>query len=251
MLGPVEYRRALEAARDEWHSKNHPFFRRWAKGELPIEAMKAYCQQHYNFVSNASRYSGIMYGLCDWHDARVLLLENLNEEEDPDERHVDKLSKFGMALGMTFEEGRSAPDLPTTAALKDFIINTLMMKSVLEGIATLTIGLESQVPELYAPLIDPLRNVYGFSDDDIDFFTLHVVADVEHGDAGFRDHRQPFRGRAGPADGDRPGAPGSHEALVLHGRPVVAVRRGSRVVPGGRRLPRRLSRSAAGPPRPT
>ena len=185
MLGPVEYRNALEAARDEWHSKNHPFFKTWAKGELPKEAMRAYCQQHYNFVSNASRYSGIMYGLCDWHDARVLLLENLNEEEDPDERHVDKLSKFGMALGMTFEEGRSAPDLPTTAALKDFIINTLMMKSVLEGIATLTIGLESQVPELYAPLIDPLLNVYGFSDDDIDFFTLHIEADVEHGDAGF------------------------------------------------------------------
>ena len=185
MLGPAEYCKALEAARDEWHSKNHPFFKTWAAGELSNEAMRAYCQQHFNFVSNASRYSGIMYGLCDWHDARELLLENLNEEEDPDERHVDLLSRFGMALGMTFEEGRSAPDLPTTAALKDFIINTLMMKSVLEGIATLTIGLESQVPELYAPLIDPLRNVYGFSDTDIEFFTLHVVADVEHGDAGF------------------------------------------------------------------
>ena len=86
MLGPVEYREALEAARDEWHSKNHPFFKTWAAGELSNAAMRAYCQQHFNFVSNASRYSGIMYGLCDWHDARELLLENLNEEEDPDER---------------------------------------------------------------------------------------------------------------------------------------------------------------------
>ena len=82
MLGPVEYRKALEAARNEWHSKNHPFFKTWAAGELSNAAMRAYCQQHYNFVSNASRYSGIMYGLCDWHDARTLLLENLNEEED-------------------------------------------------------------------------------------------------------------------------------------------------------------------------
>ncbi|MYB03724.1 MAG: hypothetical protein F4Y13_05920 [Acidimicrobiaceae bacterium] len=60
MLGPAEYRKALEAARDEWHSKNHPFFKTWAKGELSNAAMRAYCQQHYNFVSNASRYSGIM-----------------------------------------------------------------------------------------------------------------------------------------------------------------------------------------------
>lgn len=186
MLNPTEYRAALEAARDEWHCKNHPFFKQWAAGELSKDAMKAYCQQHYNFVSNASRYSGIMYGLCDWHDARLLLLENLNEEEDPDERHVDKLSKFGMALGMSMEEGRGAPDLPTTAALKDFIINTIMMKSVLEGIAVLTVGLESQVPELYAPIVPALRDTYGFTDEDLDFFLLHIEADVEHGDAGFQ-----------------------------------------------------------------
>jgi len=185
MLGPSEYRSALEAARDEWHSKNHPFFKTWAAGELSKEAMRAYCQQHYNFVSNASRYSGIMYGLCDWPDARMLLLENLNEEEDPVERHVDKLSKFGMALGMSIEEGRSAPDLPTTAALKDFIINTLMTKSVLEGVAVLTIGLESQVPDLYRPLVPAMRDVYGFTDNEIEFFLLHITADVEHGDAGF------------------------------------------------------------------
>ena len=241
MLGPAEYREALEAARNEWHSKNHPFFKTWAQGELSNQAMRAYCQQHYNFVSNASRYSGIMYGLCDWHDARVLLLENLNEEEDPDERHVDKLSKFGMALGMTFEEGRSAPDLPTTAALKDFIINTLMMRSVLEGVATLTIGLESQVPELYAPLIDPLRNVYGFTDDDIGL--LHAARRRRRGARRrrLRDHHQPLRGRAVPADGDRAGAPGRHEALVLHGRPVAAVRGGPRVVSRRGRPGRRLS----------
>ena len=34
MLAPDEYRKALEAARDEWHSKNHPFFKSWAAGEL-------------------------------------------------------------------------------------------------------------------------------------------------------------------------------------------------------------------------
>ena len=66
-----------------------------------------------------------------------------------------------------------------------FRSNTLMMKSVLEGIAVLTIGLESQVPDLYRPIVPALRGVYGFTDDDIEFFTLHIEADVEHGDAGF------------------------------------------------------------------
>jgi len=186
MLGRDEFRKALEAARDEWHCKNHPFFKSWASGELSKEAMKAYCQQHYNFVSNASRYSGILYGLCDWWDARVLFLENLNEEEDPEERHVDKLARFGLALGMDVEEGRNAPDLPTTAALKDFIINTILMRGTLHGTALLVIGLESQVPELYRPVVPALREKYGFKDDEIEFFLLHIEADVEHGDAGFK-----------------------------------------------------------------
>jgi pyrroloquinoline-quinone synthase len=186
MLNSAEYRAALVAARDEWHSKNHPFFRSWAKGELTKDAMKAYVQQHYNFVSNASRYYGIIYGLCPWWDARNFYLENLNEEEDPTERHVDKLAKFGIALGMTVEESRTAPDLPTTAALKDFILNTTLTRGTLHATAVIIVGLESQVPQLYEPIVPALRDTYGFTDDEIEFFLLHITADVEHGEKGFQ-----------------------------------------------------------------
>jgi pyrroloquinoline-quinone synthase len=186
MLNRDEYRAALVAAREEWHSKNHPFFTSWAKGQLNKDAMKAYVQQHYNFVSNASRYYGIIYGLCPWWDARNFYLENLNEEEDPDERHVDKLAKFGIALGMTIEESRTAPDLPTTAALKDFILNTALTRGTLHATAVIIVGLESQVPELYAPIVPALRDIYGFTDDEIEFFLLHITADVEHGEKGFQ-----------------------------------------------------------------
>ena len=183
---PTSTARRWRPARDEWHSKNHPFFKSWAAGELSRDTQKAYCQQHYNFVSNASRYSGILYGLCDWWEARNLFLENLNEEEDPQERHVDKLARFAGALGMSVEEARGAPDLPTTAAMKDFILNSILVKGVLFGTAVLTIGLESQVPELYTPIVPALRDTYKFTDDEIEFFLLHITADVEHGDHGFQ-----------------------------------------------------------------
>jgi pyrroloquinoline-quinone synthase len=186
MLSREDFRSALEAARDEWHCKNHPFFTSWAAGTLSKDAMKAYCQQHYNFVSNASRYAGIMYGMCDWWDARQLFLENLNEEEDPRERHVDKLARFGKALGMDLDESRGSPDLPTTAALKDYILNTILLRGTLHGTALLIIGLESQVPDLYRPIVPALRHVYGFAEEDIEFFVLHIEADVEHGDHGFQ-----------------------------------------------------------------
>ena len=176
MLSTEEYRAALVAARDEWHSKNHPFFTSWAKGELTKDAMKAYVQQHYNFVSNASRYYGIIYGLCPWWDARNFYLENLNEEEDPNERHVDKLAKFGNALGMTVEESRNAPDLPTTAALKDYILNTALTRGTLHATAVIIVGLESQVPQLYEPIVPALRDIYGFNDDEIEFWGGQALA---------------------------------------------------------------------------
>ena len=186
MLSTEEYRAALVAARDEWHSKDHPFFTSWAKGELTKDAMKAYVQQHYNFVSNASRYYGIIYGLCPWWDARNFYLENLNEEEDPNERHVDKLAKFGIALGMTIEESRTAPDLPTTAALKDFILNTALTAARSTRPRSSSSASSRRCPQLYEPIVPALRDIYGFTDDEIEFFLLHITADVEHGEKGFQ-----------------------------------------------------------------
>ena len=56
------------------------------QGGLTKDAMKAYVQQHYNFVSTASRYYGIIYGLCPWWDARELL------PRAPERRRTDPTS---------------------------------------------------------------------------------------------------------------------------------------------------------------
>ena len=42
------------------------------------------------------------------------------------------------------------------------------------------------MPQLYEPIVPALRDTYGFSDDEIEFFLLHITADVEHGEKGFQ-----------------------------------------------------------------
>ena len=42
------------------------------------------------------------------------------------------------------------------------------------------------MPQLYEPIVPALRGQYGFTDDEIEFFLLHITADVEHGEKGFK-----------------------------------------------------------------
>ena len=46
-------------------------------------------------------------------------------------------------------------------------------------------GLESQVPQIYKRTTPPLVEHYGFNEEDIVFFRLHIVADTEHGKRGY------------------------------------------------------------------
>ena len=52
--------------------------------------------------------------------------------------------------------------------------------------AALVVGLESQVPSIYKKQIVPLREVYGFTEDEIEFFDLHITSDVVHGERGYQ-----------------------------------------------------------------
>ena len=45
-------REQLIAARDEHHSKNHPYISLWAQGKLTRAQMAVYVMQHYHSVSD-------------------------------------------------------------------------------------------------------------------------------------------------------------------------------------------------------
>ena len=51
--------------------------------------------------------------------------------------------------------------------------------------AALLVGLESQVPQIYSKTTPPLLEKYGFTEEEVVFFRLHIVADQEHGERGF------------------------------------------------------------------
>ena len=58
-------------------------------------------------------------------------------------------------------------------------------KPFIEALPGLLIGLESQVPGIYRKTMPPLIEKYGFAEDELTYFSLHIVADVDHGEKGY------------------------------------------------------------------
>ena len=103
-------------------------------------------------------------------------------------RHSDLLLEFGEVCGMKREEVLNAQIngqlLPETLGLQSWC-TVQSRKPFVEALSGLLIGLESQVPRIYSKTTPPLLEKYGFSEDEVTFFSIHIVADVEHGEKGF------------------------------------------------------------------
>ena len=73
----------VNAIRDRWHTKRHPFFREFSEGLLPLKALGRYQALHYHFVSYALPSFGMFYARAyKFEDIRKMMAENLAEEEE-------------------------------------------------------------------------------------------------------------------------------------------------------------------------
>jgi pyrroloquinoline-quinone synthase len=178
----------LKAARDERHSKDHPFIDKWSKGELTKRQTAAYVVQHYHFVTDYLNWLAFIWANCSEKDVKDSILENLKEEEDPEDRHLEMLVDYAQACGLTRDEVVNAEVLPWTQALKDWGWRFVYQNPWEVSCAALMIGLESQPPHIYPRIIPALHTHYGWKPDDheIRFFRGHVAADEIHSARGFK-----------------------------------------------------------------
>ena len=89
----------LVAARDNNHSKDHPFFSLWAAGKLTKGQTAFYCTQHFHYVTEYLNWLAYEASQIAHRDVKAFLLENLGDEEDPEDRHLDMLKDYVVASG--------------------------------------------------------------------------------------------------------------------------------------------------------
>lgn len=189
------FRQALQDTVEQRHSKAHPFSEAWVSGGLSRDILGEWTKQHYHYVSHFAQWCGIIFGNCNDDDANHFLVENIAEEEGfleeggfPAVKHVKLLLDFGEACGKSREDIRNAQRKgelsPGTLGLQSWCA-VQASKPTHQAVAGLLVGLESQVPQIYKRTTPPLIEHYGFKEDEIIFFRLHIVADTEHGKRGY------------------------------------------------------------------
>ncbi len=189
------FRLALEDAINQRHSAVHPWSEAWTGGKLNRRLLGEWVKQHYHYVSHFSEWLGTVYANCPHWDVQKFLLENMTEEEGfvgsadfAPVRHSELLLDFAQNCGMPKDEVLNAQMngelLPETLGLQSWC-HRQSLRPFVEALSGLLIGLESQVPAIYSKTTPPLLEKYGFAEEEVTFFTLHIVADQEHGDRGF------------------------------------------------------------------
>ncbi len=183
---------ALEEARAPKHSGGHPLSQAWAKGELSRAQLGFYATQHFYYIDLIPQQFAHFFARLPDLDGRQIMLENLLGEEmpeQPEKRHPELMLKFGMACGRSRQDMIDAEQngeiLPGTRAMRAWIWELVGFRTLAEACAGIMVALEGQLPTLYPRYVEAMQKM-GFSDDDLEFFHVHIVADVEHADAGLQ-----------------------------------------------------------------
>jgi pyrroloquinoline-quinone synthase len=190
LMSPVDFGEALAQARQSRHGGMHPFSLAWARGEFSREQLGQWAIQHFYYVDAVAQQFAALYARLPDLDARLELLDNLIGEEmpgQPGKRHPDLLVKFARACGVRDPDLYQAEErgliLPTTRAMRAWIWELATQRTMAEAFAGIMVALEGQLPTLYPMLVDAMRKM-GFSEDDLEFFHVHIVNDVGHAASG-------------------------------------------------------------------
>jgi pyrroloquinoline quinone (PQQ) biosynthesis protein C len=182
----------IVAIRDRWHTKQHPFFRAFAEGKVPLKALGRYQALHYQYVSRALPSFGLFYART-YHleDVRKAIAENIAEEEGlkaiPQEGHEphdhnELIFRFCRAAGMTDDEVRNAKMTPAWWA-RSLYYATVTANEPVGVVLAMQTTQEGQMPGLISEVLLPaFEKHFGFKPHapEIEFFTEHDAADVEH-----------------------------------------------------------------------
>lgn len=190
MLSQKDFFAALEAARLPKHGGGHAFSRAWAAGDLSRAQLGEWAIQHFYYIDPIPQQFAALYARLPDLDARQHLLENLLGEEMPacpEKRHPDLLRKFARACGVSDERILKAEEngdiLPTTRAMRAWIWELASIRHLSEACSGIMVALEGQLPTLYPKYVDAMRKM-GFSEDDMEFFHVHIEGDTEHAHVG-------------------------------------------------------------------
>ena len=180
----------INAIREKWHTKSHPFFRAMAEGKLELRGLGVYMANHFKFVEMVQPSFGLLFYRAP-EDIQVALIENLAEEQGlaaiPKEGHVphnhyEMIFRFCAAAGLSQDEVYNTQLPPAWWARSLHYIHCMRDEPLGVALAMQSTQEGQQVALNHEVTIPAFQKHYGFerTDPEIDFFVEHAEADLEH-----------------------------------------------------------------------
>ena len=154
----------------------------FAQGRVPKENLARFATSCCYQFDNLKRLVAHVYANAEPRDVRELMLENLWEEHgegDPSRDHTALVAKFGRALGADIGDIYAVEPIPEGREWIDRILRVCRDQDFVVGLAAISFGIEFRTQTM-AFLGQIYRDRYGLTEDDLEFFFMHLEADEEH-----------------------------------------------------------------------
>ena len=170
--------KTLERDIQEKHLSKHKFYELWNEGKVSLDAIRAYAQQYYKFVSEFPRFVSRVHSNTPYEEDRLIILENLNEEENKELPHSELWLRFAEGIGVKRSK-MNVQMLPETKKMLNEL-RKLTSKNFLEGSAAI-LAYEAQISEIAKLKMDGLKKHYNVTGKKtLEFFDVHSEVDIEH-----------------------------------------------------------------------
>lgn len=189
-MTPAEFVSLLraECAKPGHGMADHPLVREMEAGTATIAQLQRFTEQFYLHISRMLPWIGAIYVRCPHEEVRTSLVKNLAEEctgyQTQTDAHPTLLLAFAEALGSDPDQIRAAEQLPAGRRLTDYFEFMGLCREWYVPLSAIGIGLESFVPDTFTRIVAAMKANYDMTDDDLIFWSMHILADAEHGDEG-------------------------------------------------------------------
>lgn len=187
-LEKEEFRKTLESTLHERLTVSHPVFKQLLDQDNPdLEFLQKTALQGYQLTKHFLEYIENLFFHCPLPKHKRRLLHNMYEEEtgriSHTKNHVKLMQDFLRALGIDDEQREAATALPNTQELIDYRMDAVKNPATYHvGAAAVTVASEGQNLETVGTEARDVlfKRVYGLSDNDLLFFSVHQKEDVGH-----------------------------------------------------------------------
>ena len=165
---------------------NHPFLERFSKGNLSEEQVKTFALHYYQHAKMFSHYIANIIPKIPHEWDRMAMVKNLIDEYgnlNPDKTHPALFRKFLKALGLEKKDWKKFKPIPEVTNFVDRLTMLTRHEPFLIGLGAVGPGVEWVIPTMFKKIVDGLKNSISIKDDDMEYWTSHIILDVEHGDA--------------------------------------------------------------------